>query len=188
MKTTNMTKASISAFAFIAFIFAGIASAGNMQQNVGFTDLKKTCSDPASMQNQIAPTNIQITCKDVITKWLPVGDGAFSMGTSRYVTTSVQSDKYTVAAEDAFVPIANQVATCPRFKQVVETLTVAKATTCAELTSYNGSSTDFCAATLNSMRASNLEAANLTETGAVLDLCISGNAQNNNQQKNGQQR
>lgn len=138
---------------------------------LSFDDLRVACQNPAKFHAQVAPSNIQITCADVQQRWVPDADGAFEMANSRQVTTSVYSDKYTVMPQSSPLIAANQVAACPQFKEVSETIEVARAVTCDEIVSFNGSGIDFCASAADSVRAANKGAIRMADTGRTISLC-----------------
>lgn len=138
---------------------------------MSFADIKTACQDPAQFQNQIAPSNIQVSCKEIQTRWVADSDGAMAMQSSRQVTTSVISDKYTVSPSTQSVPMAEQAMACPRFKEINESLETVRAVTCEEMIAFQGSETDFCVATLDNLKASNPAAIVTADTGKVMDYC-----------------
>ena len=159
----------------LAICFTFSAHAANDQkeiaQRVTFEDLKVACTNPARFHNQIAPTNIQVTCKDVQYKWVPDVDGSVSMTTSRLVTASVYADKYAAPPLTATLPSVPQVAACGQFKEVAETVETVRAVTCDELVAFNGTAADFCAGAVNSLRAANAESITVVPTGHTVSLC-----------------
>lgn len=138
---------------------------------LSFEDLREACKNPTRFHNQIAPTNIRVTCKDAQSKWVAEVSRNFGMPTSRQITTHVISDKYSTAVTTSAVAAADQVAACPRFKLVTETLETVRAISCDELIAFQGSAVDFCASTLNGLRESNPSAVVAADDGRVLDLC-----------------
>ncbi|GIL18619.1 MAG: hypothetical protein BroJett040_23700 [Oligoflexia bacterium] len=141
------------------------------QQKLGFEEIREACLNPAKYHNQVAPTDIQIACRDLQIKWVADSDGSMKMPNGRHMTGTIISDKYTSDAVTAVLVSADQVATCPRFKQVAETLESVYAVTCQELVSFTGSLMDFCAAKTNSLRAANPKAIKVEATGQVVDYC-----------------
>lgn len=141
---------------------------------LSFEDLKVACQNPAKFHAQVAPSNIQVTCSDVQHRWVPDADGAFEMANSRSVTTAVYSDKYTVAPQSSALVSSNQVASCPQFKEVAETIEVARAVTCDEIVSFNGTGIDFCASAADAVRAANKGAIRMADTGRMISLCGQG--------------
>lgn len=165
---------------FILFSAVGLAN-GSAQSNaqksetkpmaLSFEDIRAACLNPARFHNQIAPTNIQISCKDVQSKWVPDAEGSLKMGCARQVTASVISDKYSARPVTGAVRAADQSASCPRFKQVIEAVESVRAVTCDELVAFTGSSVEFCTDVINSLRASNPDAVATTASGRTIDLC-----------------
>ena len=187
---------------FISLTFAASAMADNGQQNnaqqykdqavqqrMSFEDIKSACLNPARFHNQVAPSNIQIACKDVQSKWVADDQGSYSMGCGRMVTATVASDKYTSDAVSAQVKAAPQITACPRFKEITESVDTVRAVTCAEIVAFTGSSTDFCADAINSLRAVNPKAVIIANTGQTVSLCtgVRGQLGYNAQQDNAQQ-
>lgn len=142
-----------------------------------FDSLRAACLNPAKFHNQIAPKNIQVSCQDVQTKWVPDADGSVHMSGQRTVTVSVASDKYTADAFSGPVVVADKVVSCPQYKQITETVEVVHPTTCDELVAFCGSAVDFCVGNVNSMRASNPSAVTTQATGQVMSLCTASTQQ-----------
>lgn len=147
------------------------ASAAHAGAQLGFSEIREACKDPAKFQNQIAPRNLQVSCEDRSTKWTPVASSTVELTRSREITSSLSSDKYDVAPTVQFLPVDNQLAACPRFKEVREVITFKKATTCDELLEFEGTETDFCEDILDRVRESNPKSIETTETGNTVDLC-----------------
>ncbi len=158
--------------ALVSVSFAFTAYAGGIQ-NLNFEDLKVACQNPAKFQNQTAPTNIQVTCKDVQLRWVADSDKTLSLGTARHVTIAVQSDKYAVDAVDSALVSSPQLVACGQYKQVAETVETVRAITCGEIIEYSGSGADFCAETVNSLKAANPAAPVVEATGRTFSLCAS---------------
>lgn len=154
------------------------AAAGQQQQgasSLSFAQIQQACQNPAKFHNQVAPTNINVSCRDQQTKWVPVDSGAVSMQNARQVYVTVMSDKYTSNMESKDLTAEVQMAACPKFKQTVETIETVRSVTCDELTSFQGTSIDFCADTVGSMRQQNPAAIVTQDTGKVFELCASSN-------------
>jgi hypothetical protein len=151
----------------------GIAAAGQggPVQVLGFDDVKSACQNPARFQNQVAPTNIQISCRDVQLKWITTDAGAFNLPTAHAVVTSVISDKYSVAPMAAGIDSAVQVMSCLQYKQVSETIELVRTSSCEELVAFTGSGTDYCLSAASDMRAQNPSAIVTADTGKTSSLC-----------------
>ena len=140
-------------------------------RTIGFDEVKAACLDPAQYQNQVAPTNIQVSCRDVQLKWVQTSDGSVSLPTAHAVTTSVASDKYNVSPVSGTIDSASQVVACSQYKQIVESLELVRATSCDELVAYTGSAVDFCSAAAATMRANNASAIVTADTGHAMSMC-----------------
>ncbi len=140
-------------------------------QTIGFDEVKAACLNPARFQNQVAPTNIQVSCRDVQLKWVPAGDATVALPTAHAVTTSVMSDKYHVAPVSATVDSAAQVVACAQYKQVSESLELVRSSSCDEMVAYTGSATDFCSSAAATMRANNASAIVIADTGRTVSMC-----------------
>jgi len=114
MRTSLFTLIALSVIA------SGYANGGEAVSTVSFGDFKSACTNPAQFHNQIAPSNIQITCRDVHTRWVLDQVVAVSLPDTRDITTSLMSDKYAVSA--VTVPVNNEPASLgsPTYKQIVE--------------------------------------------------------------------
>lgn len=93
------------------------------------------------------------------------------MPCSHMVSTSVYSDKYTVSPTSGKIPTIDQVASCPSFKQISETVETVRAVSCDEMVAFTGSAVDYCAAAATSLRAANAQAIATKETGKKVTLC-----------------
>lgn len=140
-------------------------------RTIKFEELRLACENPAQYHNQTAPANIQIGCQDLSLKWVPDTDKSMSVKTSRQVTVLAYSDKYSVDAVTAILDSAPQAVNCPRFKQVAEKVESMRAVSCAELIAFKGSGAEFCSETINNVKGSNPAAAQVSDTGKVVDLC-----------------
>jgi hypothetical protein len=156
-------------------LFASSAAmAGNAHQFVGsFDDIRGACQNPKQFHNQIAPTNLQVTCKDVQTRWTIDESTLHALDTSRQVTVQVNSDKYTSASETAMVASEAQAVGCPAYKEVIQTVETVRAVTCDELLAFQGTATDFCLDAVSALVDQNPEAINVQATGKVFNMCPS---------------
>ncbi len=140
-------------------------------QDISFDQFKDACKNPARFHNQIAPSNIQITCKDVQYKWTLNAPGQITLPNSRYVTTGMTSDKYNVKAKTDMVTTNDQVADCFRYKQIGEVLEVSRSITCDEIVAYPGTGAQYCKDVTDSLREDNPGAIQVVDTGHTLDYC-----------------
>jgi hypothetical protein len=173
----------LALFTSAILLSAGAAQAGTY---MGFDDVRQACLEPTKFQNQIAPKNLQISCEDRGTRWQPVSPARMELGRSRQVIASLSSDKYMVAPETDFLAMEAQVASCPRFKEVLEVLNFTKATSCDEILSFKGSETEFCTQLLDQVREANPQSIQISDTGNMADLCSLPQEQDQHQQERGQ--
>lgn len=136
-----------------------------------FEQFKEACQNPARFHNQVAPTDIQVTCSDVQLKWVPLKQSVLSLSTSRVVVASIASDKYSMSELVANVDSAAQAMACPHFKQISETVQTVRAASCDDLLAFQGDATSYCADAVNTLRADNADAIVTADTGTVVDLC-----------------
>lgn len=154
----------------LASVFAANEQRGSSQQALTFSDLRMACQNPARFHNQSAPTNIQISCKDIQYKWVPDDGGTVKMANSRNLMTSVYSDKYTVYPTAKGTSSA-QSAPCPQFKQVAEIVETVRALSCDELIAFTGSADDLCLGAVDALKGANKEAVAVSQTGQFFNLC-----------------
>lgn len=150
---------------------SGLAIAAGPVQGLGFDDIKAACLNPAKFQNQVAPTNIQVSCRDVQLKWVATDAGSFNLPTAHAIVTSVISDKYSVAPMAAGIDSAAQTMACLQYKQVSETIELVRASSCDELIAFTGTGTDYCLSAALSMRAQNPAAIVTADTGKKSSMC-----------------
>ena len=81
---------TLSVLTFAGFVSS--ASAGGGSTPVSFDEIRSACLNPSLFHNQIAPSNIQVSCTDVQTKWIADPAGSIAMANTRDVTSSVISD------------------------------------------------------------------------------------------------
>lgn len=167
MKTLARSLIAISLISF-----ASIAeSADDPVTTLSFEEFREACVNPAKFHNQVAPKNIQVSCQDAQTKWIPDSNGSADMGTRRVVSTAVTSDKYSAVTVTGDVVSAVQTIACPQFKQVTEMVDLIQAISCEDLVASTGNSIDFCVNAINALRASNPEAIKTNPTGVTMNYC-----------------
>ncbi len=160
-----------------SYAFAGTTQADPQLMGLNFSDMKAACQTPARFHNQIAPTNIQLSCKNLVTRWVQDDSGSYTMPSTRQVTASLISDKYNVAPVTAPVQSAPQTSACPQFKQVQDTVETVRAISCTDVIAYEGSAIDFCATTVDALVGANQNAVKSQDTGKKISLCGSSPAQ-----------
>jgi len=152
--------------------FTGTAFANDAHfASAKFEEMKAACQSPVKFHNQIAPTNIQVSCRDLVYRWVPDVQGSYSLATTRQVTASLISDKFTVTPLTVAVQAAPEVAQCGQFKQVAETVESVQAMSCADIIAYTGTATDYCTAAIDSLRLANASVVNSQDTGKTFSLC-----------------
>jgi hypothetical protein len=144
---------------------------GGASVNLTFDQLKDACRNPSSFHNQNAPSNIQISCRNLTYKWIPDPDGAMTMAIPRHVTSSIYSDKYVVGSVTEPVGTPNQNVSCPRFKQVSQSVETVLAVTCDQILAAKGNLTDYCTAALDNMTKSNPASIVQQDTERTIDTC-----------------
>jgi hypothetical protein len=167
------------------FIAGGMASAQASNPTVAslsFEDIRAACQDPSRFHNQVAPANIRVSCRDAQNRWVPHAGRDIALQGSRQVTTSVISDKYSSTAVTGSMDSAGNLAACPRFKLVAETIETVRAVSCEELIAFSGGALEFCAGSLDSLRQNNPAAVVVADGGQILDLCGAGNPTSTGQQ------
>ena len=149
------------------------AVVGRNVRGSSLDDVRAACSNPAKYHNQQAPSNIQISCKDVRTSWQVTYEGTVELPTSRAITTSVQSDKMNVAP---FVSTSRDIDAqqCPVYEEVQQTVETTRAVSCDDLSTDTRSGAEFCRDAIDSLLADNQSAAtNPVATGRKVRLCKS---------------
>jgi hypothetical protein len=149
---------------------------------ISFDEIREACQSPGKFQNQIAPTNLQVTCEERASRWLPYTAKEMTLPRSRQITASLSSDKYQVSPSVHEMDIEMQTASCPSFKEVIEISSFTKATTCDEILQFKGGVEEYCAEILDHARQSNPKMVQINDTGRVVEFCAGDNGQ---QQKPG---
>lgn len=145
------------------------APSGN--QIITFQELRAACADPVRYHNQVAPSNIQVSCTEMKTKWVADPQSSVTLPTKRVVVTSVASNKYTVSPTTAELASDPQTATCDQYKQVIETVDAVQSTSCERILSFEGAPEEFCAASIDALRVGNPDAIKVQETGKKAGFC-----------------
>ncbi len=148
-----------------------VSAFANNKPLTSFDDLRTACKEPAKYQNQVAPSNIQISCTDQQSAWVATAAGSVAMDTTHYVTSAIASDKYTVNPTTQEVKSASQVSACGRLKEVNETVSVPKSLSCDEVLAFQGDATAYCLALVADVKANNPSAVQFADTGRTLDTC-----------------
>jgi hypothetical protein len=169
-----------SVIALALAIVSTPAFAGGQGQGLTWDQIKDACQNPAKFQNQLAPSNLQISCEEHLTRWLPYVSKEMQLPRSRYIVSSLTSDKYTVSPNQHAMDVDMQSAQCPSFKETLEISQFTKATTCDELLNWKGGQEDFCADVLDRARQANPKIVQINDTGRVVEFCSQGEEQGPN--------
>jgi hypothetical protein len=165
MKFTVIMSAAVASLVF------GMSSAHAAPTSINFDDLKVACQNPARFHNQNAPKNIEISCQDSLSKYVPAAPGSVTLPVSRTVTTAMASDKYSMSATAADVKMPETIAACPKFTKIIENLSLTRQVSCEELLKFEGTATEFCLNQITELRAANPDAISVTATESVISLC-----------------
>ena len=154
-------------------VFAGEIIPPTDVQVLSFSDLRAACETPALFHNQTAPANIQVSCASKKTVWVldPLAVNVASAPITEQVTTSVQSDKYSVDAVIMDMPLGAEALACSSYKQVNQSIETLRAISCAEIVAYADTLNQFCVETLRDLVAANPEALISEDTGRVFSQC-----------------
>lgn len=142
-----------------------------------FDQIKDACQNPSKYQNQIAPTSLQITCEEHVTSWVPYVSKEMQLPRSRYIVSSLTSNKYQVSPSTNAMNVDMQTAQCPSFKETLEVTSFTKDTTCEELLGWNGTEQDLCADILDKARQANPKLVQINDTGKIVEFCSQGEEQ-----------
>ncbi|MGZ3672389.1 MAG: hypothetical protein ACXWR1_19475 [Bdellovibrionota bacterium] len=169
----------------LAILFALVSTpafAGG--HGLSFEEIREACQNPGKFQNQLAPTNLQISCEEHVSRWLPYVAKEVQLPRSRYIISSLTSDKYQVSPSQNVMNVDMQSAQCPSFKEVLEITSFTKATSCDEILGWKGSEQDFCADILDRARHGNPKMVQINDTGRVVEFCTdNGKGQGQDQGK-----
>jgi hypothetical protein len=157
-------------FILISGLFSIDAVAGTVQ-GTSLDSVRQACENPASIHNQVAPSNMQITCREVKYAWQPIVGQSIDLPTANYITASLQSDKINTNAVTVAQQAPVQTVTCPAYQQTMETVETVRPVTCEEIALDKRSSTEFCADAISTLRAANPAAVRTTLGKDKVVLC-----------------
>jgi hypothetical protein len=163
-----------SVLALALALVSATAVAGGSTQGLTFDEIRDACQNPSKFQNQLAPSNLQITCEEHVSRWLPYLSKEMQLPRSRYIVSSLTSDKYSVSPSQHAMDVDLQSAQCPSFKEVLEITSFTKATSCDELLGFKGDEQDFCADVCDKARQANPKMVQINDTGRVVEFCSEG--------------
>jgi hypothetical protein len=148
-----------------------LCASAHATQRLSYDQVKEACRNPGNFHNQIQPANMEITCSDVQTRWIPVSQGEYTLPRMRKVTMTMTSDKYDVPGSARDVATPQQGGECPRFKEVIEKIQTTRSTTCDEILGFNGTEIQYCTGVLDELRNSNPGAITIIDSGRNVNLC-----------------
>ncbi len=161
----------------IALATLAASSSAIAGQRLNYEQVKEACRNPEKFHNQIKPGNMEITCSDLQTRWVPVDSDSYELPRMRKVTMSMTSDKYDIPASGRDMAAEPQGGECPRFKETIERVQATRATSCEEILDFDGSEIQFCAGLLDDIRRSNPGSISIVDSGRNVHFCSPNNPQ-----------
>jgi len=167
--------AAVVAVGSIGFASAAMASGENGQsagnRQLTWDQLRVACANPAAFQSQRPPSAIRVTCEDSRLVWEVDQSEAIEMDNKRHISTSLTSDKYSVARQGQAVSIDGTQAMCPRLREVEISYSKSFSLSCQEVQGFRGSLADYCVGALDQDLKTNKNLGSRRETGRAYDLC-----------------
>jgi hypothetical protein len=167
----------------ILSLASATAFAGGGPRGLSFDEIRDACSNPSKYQNQIAPQNLQITCEEHVSQWVPYQAKDMTLPRSRYIISSLTADKYQVLPRTHAMDVDMYTAQCPSFKEILQATSFSKATSCDELLSFKGGEQEFCAGILDKARQDNPKIVQINDSGRVVEFCTESVQQQPNPKK-----
>lgn len=138
---------------------------------LSYDQFKESCKNPGAYGHQNPPTKIKLQCKNSFKGWQPIESGSTRLSESRFITSELFSNKHTVASKTSGVRVPEQIATCPRFREVMETAAIEVSLTCDQVTSDERDLQEICLSELDSAIAENADIVETTPTGSIYSVC-----------------
>jgi len=134
--------------------------------------IKAACSDPASVGNQIQPSDIKIFCSERKTGWQESANGFKSLATSDSVTSSATSSKPNAgaAAETKSYTSLPDRFVCNKYAEYAATANSVTDVNCEEVLAITDLN-QFCKDAIARDLVVNPNIFNLVFTGVVIDTC-----------------
>jgi hypothetical protein len=162
---------SVSAFA------AENGASQKAKRNLKWEAFVEACSNPAAFNNQIAQTQIVISCVDKVTTWQSAGGRPISLPESRFISAAVASNKYDVETSTVSGPVAGVPASCALYEKVTQTVSLERAVSCEDIQKVGSKHvTDYCLGETTAAKAENAKLISLEKTGETKDLCSGSDA------------
>lgn len=155
----------------IAICAAALSTSAFAGQKLSYEQVKEACRNPEKFHNQIKPGNMEITCSDMQTRWVAIGNDSFVLPRVRKVTMSMTSDKYEIPASGRDMATEPQGGECPRFKETIERVQATRPTTCEEILDFDGTEIQYCAGLLDDIRRSNPGSITIIDSGRTIHFC-----------------
>ncbi len=157
-------------FALLMMSLAFTANAED-SRDLTFEEFQESCKNPSRYGHQNPPSKIKLLCHDVYNAWQPIESGFVKLAESRMVSSELFSNKYHVSSTDFGIEVPERNAVCPRFREVVQTVTLEFAQTCDDLTGEEVSLKDICKEAIDKAVADNPDIVNTTPSGRQYSVC-----------------
>lgn len=142
-------------------------------RSITLQEFRDRCQNPDKYRGDVqrAPENIKVQCTDITHEYVADQSGEVPLPGARNVVTALFSDKFNVDADTKVFVMDAKGGSCLRYKEVQKSLTVEKALSCAELLGMKDDLDDFCASSVQNVKAANPKLIDVKDTGAVIDTC-----------------
>jgi hypothetical protein len=156
-----------------ASAYAGVTTITSIQD---LAQIKAACSDPASVGNQLAPSEIKIFCGEKITEWEQQVGGEISLNTTDFVNSSATTNKPNAGAplETKSYPSDANKFICYKYLEFSKEANLMKSVTCDEVLAISDLNL-FCKETIAEEVAVNPLIYVSTATGRLVDNCLAVN-------------
>lgn len=139
--------------------------------SLSFEDFRDSCQNPGAHGAQRPPEAIRIQCKNVKTAWQQIESGSTGLQESRVITAELFSDKFQVCAADFNIQTPEANVICPRLREVVQTVSIEKSLTCAQILATDDGMDALCLAAINEAISANPDLVQTTPTGRTFSPC-----------------
>ncbi len=156
----------------VSLILSSFSFGSNDQ--VSWEQLKDSCVNFTNYGYQLPPSNVRVSCSNVEMNWEVAESTPQTMSTYRYITANVITDKNEVSTRDYHVENPDFSYRCPSYREVQKSIELERATSCTEITNFQGTLEDFCRAAIEDVLEGNPDAQDVTPTGNTHSGCVSG--------------
>lgn len=136
-----------------------------------YDDFKKSCLEENYLGQQRPPQKIKILCKNAMTSWQAIESGPLALEESRSINAELFSDKYHVSSADFQIATPEHVTTCPRFREVIQSVTLERALTCEQVKADDQDLKDLCLQVIDEEIAANSDLVEVKATGRTFSGC-----------------